>query len=97
MQKLLQELSNKNDRSAHFKTVIALVGINDTKTFEGICEGEITNEKQGEQGFGYDPIFKPNGYSETFAQMSLSTKNKIGHRGKAVQQLITFINNLNNQ
>ena len=94
MQKLLQELSNKDERSAHFKTVIALVGINDTKTFEGICEGAITNEKQGAQGFGYDPIFKPNGYKETFAQMPLSTKNKIGHRGKAVQQLITFINSI---
>jgi len=94
MQKLLQELSNKDERSAHFKTVIALVGINNTKTFEGICEGVITNEKQGAQGFGYDPIFKPNGYEETFAQMPLSTKNKIGHRGKAVQQLITFINSI---
>lgn len=95
MQKLLQELSKNKDRSAHFKTVIALVGINDTVTFEGICSGEITNEKHGDQGFGYDPIFKPTGYTETFAQMPLSTKNNIGHRGKAVQQLINYLNTIN--
>lgn len=95
MQKLLNELSGKENRSAHFKTVIALIGINNTQTFEGICEGEITTEKNGNQGFGYDPIFKPNGYKETFAQMPLATKNKIGHRGKAVQQLITYLNTIN--
>ncbi len=93
MTKLLKELKNKDDRSAQFKTVIALVGIDKTKTFEGICKGEITNTKEGEKGFGYDPIFKPSGYQETFAQMPLSTKNTIGHRGKAVQKLITFLSN----
>lgn len=95
MQKLLQELNNKKDRSAHFKTVIALVGVNDTKTFEGVCKGAITLKKQGAQGFGYDPIFQPIGYKETFAQMPLITKNTIGHRGKAVQQLIAFLNEIN--
>ena len=95
MQKLLQELSGKESRLAHFKTVIALVGISDTITFEGICNGAITHKKHGEQGFGYDPIFQPLGYQETFAQMPLNTKNTIGHRGKAVKQLITFLNELN--
>lgn len=95
MQKLLRELSEKESRLAHFKTVIALVGVSDTITFEGICKGAITHKKHGEQGFGYDPIFKPHGYQETFAQMPLSTKNTIGHRGKAVKQLIAFLNELN--
>lgn len=95
MQKLLRELSEKESRLAHFKTVIALVGVSDTITFEGICKGAITHKKHGEQGFGYDPIFKPHGYQETFAQMPLSTKNTIGHRGKAVKQLIAFLNEIN--
>ena len=95
MQKLLKELSGNENRKAHFKTVIALVGVSDTKTFEGICYGSITNKKHGDQGFGYDPIFQPENYQETFAQMPLATKNKIGHRGKAVQQLITFLSSIN--
>lgn len=95
MQKLLRELSEKESRLAHFKTVIALVGVSDTITFEGVCKGAITHKKYGEQGFGYDPIFKPHGYQETFAQMPLSTKNTIGHRGKAVKQLIAFLNEIN--
>lgn len=95
MNKLLQELLGKKKRSAHFKTVIALVGISGVETFEGICNGVITLEKNGDKGFGYDPIFKPNGYQETFAQMPLDIKNSIGHRGKAVQQLITYLNTIN--
>lgn len=91
MNKLLLELNNKDNRNAHFKTVIALI-INDrTTTFTGICEGVITKTKQGEKGFGYDPIFKPTGYKQTFAQMDLSLKNKIGHRGKAIIKLIDFL------
>lgn len=92
MQKLLTNLSDTKNRGAQFKTVIALKGIaTEALLFEGICKGEITVEKQGEQGFGYDPIFKPTGYAETFAQMSLDLKNTIGHRGKAVTQLINYL------
>ena len=92
MDKLLTELKNSENRNAQFKTVIALVGLSDNKTFEGICEGEITTKRYGNEGFGYDPIFKPKNYEVTFAQMPLATKNKIGHRGKAVQQLINYLN-----
>lgn len=92
MKKLLGELANKNNRNAQFKTVIALY-INSTfYTFTGICEGTITKTKQGEKGFGYDPIFKPNGYDKTFAEMDLELKNTIGHRGKAILQLVNFLN-----
>jgi len=92
MQKLLSELENTTNRSAQFKTVIALHLNNNTHTFTGICKGKITQNKQGNKGFGYDPIFKPKGYQQTFAQMDLSLKNTIGHRGKAVNQLINFLN-----
>ena len=96
MRKLLQELNDQEDRSAHFKTVIALVGLQkNTQTFEGICKGDITHKKQGDQGFGYDPIFKPSGHAKTFAQMPLQIKNEIGHRGKAVKQLISYLHTIN--
>ncbi len=95
MNKLLSELQNKEDRSAHFKTVVALI-INDQQyTFEGICNGTIIEEKRGEKGFGYDPIFMADGFTETFAQISLEEKNRVGHRGKAVQKLIDFLNKNN--
>lgn len=90
--KLLKELKDKKNRSAQFKTVIALLLHNKTQTFTGICKGKITTEKHGEKGFGYDPIFKPNGYKQTFAQMDLSLKNSIGHRGKAIKLLVNFLN-----
>lgn len=89
--KLLVNLKNKTDRRARFKTVIALTLGSETYTFTGICKGSITEEKSGHRGFGYDPIFKPEGYRETFAEMELSLKNQIGHRGKAVQQLIDYL------
>lgn len=92
MNKLLKELQNKSNRAARFKTVIALHLNDKLHTFTGICEGEIIITKQGDSGFGYDPIFKPNGYNQTFAQMELSLKNKIGHRGKAVVKLVEFLN-----
>ncbi|TCK68960.1 XTP/dITP diphosphohydrolase [Winogradskyella wandonensis] len=95
MDKLLGYLKEKSSRKAQFKTVIALHLNGELKTFTGICEGEITKEKQGEKGFGYDPIFKAEGYTETFAQISLEEKNKIGHRGKAVKQLIDYLNRYN--
>ena len=94
MSKLLIDLKNKDNRAAQFKTVIPLNLNGKLQTFTGICKGEMTEEKHGEKGFGYDPIFKPEGYSETFAQLSLEEKNKIGHRGKAVVELVTFLNSL---
>lgn len=92
MNKLLNELENKEDRSAHFKTVVALILNGEQHTFPGICEGTIIKEKRGEKGFGYDPIFMADGFTETFAQISLAEKNRVGHRGKAVQKLIDFLN-----
>ena len=91
MNKVLERLSDKNDRRAKFKTVIALNLNGKQHLFTGIAKGEITVEKTGNQGFGYDPIFKPEEYRETFAQLSLDVKNKISHRGKATQQLINFL------
>ncbi|GGG59735.1 non-canonical purine NTP diphosphatase [Bizionia arctica] len=94
MNLLLENLKDKPNREAQFKTVIALVLNGQLKTFTGICEGEITHQKQGEHGFGYDPIFKAKGYTKTFAEISLDEKNVIGHRGKAVKQLVDFLNNI---
>ncbi len=88
MNKLLDNLKDKANRNAQFKTVIALHLNGKLETYTGICEGQITTIKQGEKGFGYDPIFKPNGYEKTFAEIDLDLKNKIGHRGKAVSLLI---------
>lgn len=92
MNKVLDEMKNKLNRKALFKTVIALIVNGKEHIFEGIVSGEITFEKQGEQGFGYDPIFKPEGYTTTFAQMSLIEKNKISHRAMAVGKLVNFLN-----
>jgi len=91
MNKLLNNLQNKEDRSAQFKTVVALILNGEQHTFTGICEGTIIKEKRGDKGFGYDPIFMADGFSETFAQISLEEKNRVGHRGKAVQKLIDFL------
>jgi len=92
MNKLLNELENINNRTAQFKTVIALYINNKLQTFTGICKGEIIKSKQGDNGFGYDPIFKPKEYDETFAEMGLEVKNAISHRGKAIQLLIEHLN-----
>ena len=94
MNKLLMELDDKPNRNARFKTVIALHLNNELHTFEGICKGEITSTKKGDSGFGYDPIFMPDGFTQTFAEMELSLKNKIGHRGKAVTNLVDFLNSI---
>lgn len=91
MNKLLDNLSDKNNRKAQFKTVIALNINGKQELFTGIAEGEITLEKTGTKGFGYDPIFQPLGYKETFAELSLEIKNEISHRGKATQKLINFL------
>ncbi len=92
MDKLLLNLKDKSNRNAQFKTVITLNLKGQQYLFTGIAKGEITFEKSGSQGFGYDPIFRPEQYSETFAQLSLEIKNKISHRGKATSQLIAFLN-----
>lgn len=92
MDKLLLNLENSTNRNAQFKTVITLNLKGKQYLFTGIAKGEITLEKNGNQGFGYDPIFRPQGYQETFAQLSLDTKNRISHRGKATQELISFLN-----
>ena len=94
MNKLLQNLQNKDNRNAQFKTVIHLNLPNLQKTFMGIAKGVITETKIGDQGFGYDPIFQPENQNRTFAQMTLQEKAVISHRGKAVEQLIQFLNTL---
>lgn len=92
MDKVLSSLKGNTNRQAQFKTVIALHLNGELHTFTGICKGMILNEKRGEKGFGYDPIFQPEGYEQTFAEMDLELKNKIGHRGKAIMQLVQFLN-----
>ncbi|MFB9079745.1 non-canonical purine NTP diphosphatase [Flavobacterium procerum] len=92
MNKLLQALQNQENRSAQFKTVIALNLDGKQFLFTGIAKGKIIAEKKGTNGFGYDPVFQPENFAETFAELPLETKNTIGHRGKAVNQLIDFLN-----
>ena len=94
MEKLLNELQNKSSRKAKFRTIIALNLRNKQYLFEGICEGEILNEKSGVKGFGYDPIFKPKNASSSFAEMNSEEKNIISHRGIAIQELVQFLNSL---
>lgn len=92
--KLLQELSSHKDRSAQFRTVIAYLDKNGQHFFEGIVKGKINLAISGEQGFGYDPVFIPDGFNCTFAEMTMTEKNKISHRGRAVNKLIQFLSNL---
>jgi XTP/dITP diphosphohydrolase len=94
MEKLLVELQNKLSRKAKFRTIIALNITNKQYLFEGICDGEILNEKTGVKGFGYDPIFKPSNASCSFAEMNSEEKNIISHRGIAIQKLVQFLNSL---
>lgn len=91
MSKLLENLSKKNDRSAQFRTVIALLYQGEEHLFEGVVRGAITEGRQGTRGFGYDPIFVPEGYDTTFAEMSAQEKNNISHRGKAVAKLVAYL------
>ncbi len=88
---VLQKLENEQNRKARFRTVAALILDGREYTFEGIAEGEIRKEKSGSGGFGYDPIFQPEGYGVTFAEMDSKTKNDISHRGKAMRLLIDFL------
>jgi XTP/dITP diphosphohydrolase len=92
MEKLLQALQDKTNRKAQFRTVICLNLNGAQHLFLGIAKGEITKIKYGSHGFGYDPIFKPDGYDCTFAEISILEKEKISHRGIAVRQLISFLN-----
>ena len=92
---VLKNLENKEDRSAHFKTVISLNFKGKNYNFEGIINGKITTQAIGKSGFGYDPIFIPNGYDKTFAQMEMSEKSSISHRGQAVKLLIDFLKQQN--
>ena len=95
MTKLLQELEKKSDRSAQFRTVIALILNGQEVLFEGIVTGQIATERHyGDGGFGYDPIFVPDGYTETFSQMSAQSKNLISHRGRAVRKLADYLKTL---
>ena len=94
MQKLLKELHGKANRKAQFRTAVALNLENKQYLFEGICEGEILEKKIGTEGFGYDPIFKPTEASASFAEMNSEEKNKISHRGIAIQKLVDFLLNL---
>lgn len=92
MQKVLTQLQGVTDRSARFRTVITLIIQEEIYQFEGIVEGTILEAPQGEQGFGYDPIFVPEGYDRSFAQMSVAEKNAINHRTRAVAKMVEFLN-----
>ena len=91
MQKLLQNLTGETNRNAQFRTVIALIIRGEEKLFNGIVKGTIATEKKGDSGFGYDPIFIPEGHSESFAQMSSEMKNSMSHRFRATQQLGDYL------
>lgn len=93
MEKLLHNLTEKNERGAQFRTVIALLVGEETHLFEGIVRGTIIHERRGEGGFGYDPIFVPEGYDLTFAQLGSEVKNRISHRAKAVEKLAEYLCN----
>jgi len=90
--KLLRALQGVENRRARFRTVIALILGGKEYLFEGEVRGEIVRERSGSAGFGYDPVFRPQGYNATFAEMDLAEKNRISHRGRAVQQLVSFLN-----
>ena len=94
MTKLLHELENNNNRRARFRTVIALIINGKTKTFDGIVNGEIITQRRGGEGFGYDPIFQPEGHNKTFAEMGADVKNQISHRARAVQKLAEYLKTL---
>jgi XTP/dITP diphosphohydrolase len=90
--KLLTKLQGVNTRGAQFKAVISLLTNGEIIQFTGICRGKIIHEKRGRGGFGYDPIFIPEGYDQTFAEMSMEEKNPISHRGKSVELLLDYLN-----
>jgi XTP/dITP diphosphohydrolase len=91
IEKLLQKLTGISNRKAKFRTIISLILDGKEFLFEGICEGKIINEKKGEKGFGYDPVFVPAGSNKTFAEMTMEEKNNFSHRKKAADKLVTFL------
>ncbi len=91
IEKVLGNLKNKENRIARFITVIALILEGNLYTFEGIVEGKIAKTPRGNKGFGYDPVFIPDGYNKSFAELGLDTKNKISHRAKAIKKLLEFL------
>jgi XTP/dITP diphosphohydrolase len=94
---VLQKLTNKTNRKARFKTVVALILNGKEYLFEGIANGEISTKKHGQKGFGYDPIFIPKDFDKSFAEMTSVEKNEISHRGKAINKLKKFLNEIGNQ
>ena len=92
--KLLANLEGKSDTSARFRTVISLILDGEENLFEGICTGTIIRDRRGTQGFGYDPVFVPDGSAKTFAEMGLDEKNQFSHRGRATEKLVAFLNSL---
>ncbi|MEM1094982.1 MAG: RdgB/HAM1 family non-canonical purine NTP pyrophosphatase [Bacteroidota bacterium] len=88
---LLAQLDGQANRSARFRTVVALVEHDGTHCFEGVCEGHILDTERGQDGFGYDALFQPAGYDRTFAELSRAEKNAISHRGQAVRAFVDFI------
>ena len=91
MEKLLREMEEKNDRKAQFRTIISLIEKGEEKQFEGVVRGEILRERKGNSGFGYDPVFRPEGYDKTFAELGNEIKNKISHRARAVAALCEYL------
>lgn len=90
--KLLRNMKRVHDRTAQFRTVVVLLMNGSSYEFEGVCRGQITTEEHSNrEGFGYDPIFQPDGYEHTFAEMSMEEKNTISHRGKAIRALVEFL------
>ena len=96
-EKVLNELEGKENRKARFRTVIALILGSEKYFFEGVAEGKIIDEKRGKGGFWYDPVFIPDGYKQTFAEMSFEQKNRISHRAKAINKLIDFLTDISDQ
>ena len=94
IEKLLSNLADKPDRTARFRTIISLLIKGKETLFEGICEGKIIGQKRGSQGFGYDPVFIPEGSTKTFGEMEMSEKNQFSHRNKATKKLVAFLNSL---
>ncbi len=94
MDLLLEKLAGKPDRGARFRTAVALILDGREYAFEGVVNGTIRRERSGTRGFGYDPIFEPEGYGITFAEMDMPTKNAISHRGRAIKQLVDFLSEL---
>lgn len=94
MDLLLHNMEKKSDRKARFRTVIALIIKGEEHLFEGIVNGKILTERHGTDGFGYDPVFQPDGFDCTFAEMTASQKNAISHRGRATQKLVQFLTSL---